>query len=226
MTTFRSFYESFAQQPLLLWVAAAAGHAVVLFRKDTSRSVRVFCVAWGLVPFFDAWLTAEDVAGIGSLRPPLAMAAGIFFAIVGDLRVFLFLEGATPEGEIAVTRGGVLRAVGWSLLVPVGSAIARGYIPDTIDRGRATFLVYEVAFLIVMAVRWIALPGEAEVWARRVIAFVVLYYALWASADVLLLGWGLDAGFLLRTAANALYYGGLLAAISVTAPRPDPARAG
>ena len=44
------FYASFAQQPVLLWCAAAAGLAVVALRRGMSRSVRIFCLLFGLLP--------------------------------------------------------------------------------------------------------------------------------------------------------------------------------
>ena len=41
---------------------------------------------------------------------------------------------------------------------------------------------------------------------RRVLGYVAVYYALWASADVLILYGGLDVGWLLRVVPNQLYY--------------------
>jgi hypothetical protein len=46
----------------------------------------------------------------------------------------------------------------------------------------------------------------------------MLYYGLWATADVIVLGIGSDLGFLLRVLPNLLYYGGLIAAIALFAP--------
>ena len=41
---------------------------------------------------------------------------------------------------------------------------------------------------------------------QAVAGYVALYYALWALADVLILVFGLDAGWLLRVVPNQLYY--------------------
>ncbi len=53
--------------------------------------------------------------------------------------------------------------------------------------------------------------------------FVVLYYSLWASADLLILTTGLDLGYGLRVIPNLLYYGGLIATFAWFAPgKPRP----
>jgi hypothetical protein len=215
--TFEAFYSSFMQQPVLLWCAAAAGLGVVGMRRSIPRSTWVFCVGFGLLPFVDAWLTADDVAGFGALRTGVAEAFGSFFAIAGDYRVFLLFDAATPSGGIAVDLRKALRAVSWSLIVPVAAFVVHSCLPDAPWRGRATFLFYEVAFLVLVTVRqtfW--RPGAA--WTRAVFRFVVAYYALWALADGLILVWSVDAAFLVRTVANVLYYGGLLAVTSLAAP--------
>ena len=53
------------------------------------------------------------------------------------------------------------------------------------------------------------------------VTFVIGYYALWASADAIILASGADVGFLLRVVPNALYYGGLVPVIAWTAPTAD-----
>ncbi|MEN8159516.1 MAG: hypothetical protein ABFS41_05515, partial [Myxococcota bacterium] len=42
--------------------------------------------------------------------------------------------------------------------------------------------------------------------ARAVLAYAAVYYALWAACDVLILA-GVDAGWLVRCLPNQLYYG-------------------
>jgi hypothetical protein len=53
---------------------------------------------------------------------------------------------------------------------------------------------------------------------RAVSWFVLLYYALWAATDAILLATGADFGYALRVIPNLLYYGGLIAAIARLAP--------
>ena len=54
--------------------------------------------------------------------------------------------------------------------------------------------------------------GEGA-WLQRVSRFVLFYYGLWATADVIILATGSDLGFALRVVPNLLYYGGLIAVI-------------
>jgi hypothetical protein len=229
MNPFETFNASFVQQPVLLWCAAALGLAVVALRGNSSPSVRAFCLLLGLVPFFDAWLTADQVAGIGALAPTLGVVVALFFVIVGDFRVFLFLASSTADGTILLRGAGVARAFFLSLVVPIVTAGFRALLPDTPWRARATFLFYEVAFVCLL----LALRGRGAVlgqgatldWGRKVIRYVLTYYALWAIADAVILFLHLDVGYLLRVVANVLYYGGLLAAVSWFAPAPTAASA-
>jgi hypothetical protein len=217
MKTFEAFYGSFSQQPLLLWLVAAAGMVVVARDRGASRSLHAFALAWGIVPFFDAWLTADTVAGVGALSATVGTAVATFFVIVGDLRVFLFLEGAREDGAVALSGAKWARAIGWSLVVPVLSAVVRGFLPDAPWRARAVFLVYEVLFLGVMGI-WLIRPRAAPTWSGRVIAYVMTYYALWALSDAVILGTGWDAGYLVRVLPNVMYYGWLLAVMTRAAP--------
>jgi hypothetical protein len=218
---FERFYASFTQQPILLWVAALAGLVVVVLRTRVPRSVRVFCLAFGLLPFFDAWLTADDVAGFGALGPLASAVVPTFFVIVGDTRALLVFECATDDGEIPLSRAGVLRAALWSLVVPVASALLRAALPDVPWRMRVVFLFYEVAFAALVTARFRLGAGKerAPGWTRPVVRYVLVYYVLWALADVMILA-GLDAGYLVRVVPNVLYYGGLLAMVSLAAPAP------
>ena len=63
-------------------------------------------------------------------------------------------------------------------------------------------------------------------WLRSVARLVVLYYALWATSDAILLVFEADFAYGLRVVPNLLYYGGLIGAIAwfapvMTGPAPD-----
>ncbi len=232
MKPFEQFYGSPAQQPILLWCAAAVGLAVVAWHRHTSRSTRAFCMLFGLVPLLDAWLTADRVMGVGSLGPTAGTVVATVFVIVGDLRVFLFLTAATPRGELEWGAGKIARAALLSLVVPGVTAACKTLWPQRFARAQATFLFYEVAFVVLM-LALCALGVRAGVgatrfaWGRRVVLYVLTYYGLWALADVVILFLGADLGYLLRVVPNVLYYGGLLATVSLSSPaasRPSPTR--
>ena len=223
MKPFEQFYGSPAQQPVLLWCAAALGLAVVTLQRRTSPKTRAFCVLFGLVPLLDAWLTSDRVMGVGSLGPTAGTVVATIFVIVGDLRVFLFLTAATPGGDLEWSAGKIARAVGLSLVVPIVTAVFTRLWPQLLRQAPATFLFYEVAFLVLMlALRALGVGATRLPWGQKVTLYVLLYYALWALADVVILFLHADIGYLLRVVPNVLYYGGLLAAVSQWSPAASP----
>jgi hypothetical protein len=58
-------------------------------------------------------------------------------------------------------------------------------------------------------------------WIAQVSRFVIVYYSLWATADMIILTTSSDLGFALRVVPNLLYYGGLIAVIGRSAPVAD-----
>jgi len=218
--TYAEFYDSFAQHPLLLWVAAVLGLLVALSRRGRSPSVRHFCIALTILSLLDAWLTTTDVPGLGSLTGRAASLVPLAFVLLGDFRYFLFVEGARQDGTLAIDARRVATAGAWTLLVPVASQLVVGALGS--DEPRVLFLVYELLFVVLalgIAARYLPSYTDAPAWTGRVTRYVVVYYGLWATADAIILTTGADVGFLLRVLPNALYYGGLVAVIAWTAPR-------
>jgi len=103
-------------------------------------------------------------------------------------------------------------------------------VPSLAANERVQYLVYEAMFAaLALAWRLVVLPArlrqatpEARRWALSATTFVLAQYALWATADVLILA-GHDAGFALRLAPNALYYGLFLPFVYATAPANERA---
>ncbi len=153
------------------------------------------------------------VWGVEAIVDPVAIvlagAPMLLFVLLGDFRVFLLALGVMePERPLA---GTIARAAAWTLVVPaVAWALHRlvptaaGPVPD-----QMLWLVYESAFVI-LALWWRhrLLPARRPValdFLRALWAYVALYYALWAAADVLILaGW--DVGWAVRIIPNQLYY--------------------
>ena len=218
---YAEFYESFVQHPLLLWGAAFVGLVVALSRPGLSGTVRAYCVALAAVSLFDAWLTSNQVVGIGTLSGAAASFVPLTFVLVGDFRYFLFVESARPNGALWTSAESFVRAFAWTLLVPVASQLM--VLAMGSNEPRILFLVYESLFVLLsIGIGRVYLPRRSGAlqWTRRVTRFVIAYYALWAAADALILTIGADAGFLLRVLPNVLYYGGLAPAIAWTAPKP------
>ena len=81
--------------------------------------------------------------------------------------------------------------------------------------GQWQWVIYEVSFmLLALGIRAGRMPGLASIRAgtaqspylRGVCGYVAIYYALWASSDLLILLGGLDFGWATRAIANQLYY--------------------
>ena len=164
--------------------------------------VRRWAVVFALVALVDPIAT-------GLLAWPL-----LPFVLLGDFRVFaLVLAVMRPTRARAAV---LLEAAAWTLVVPAFAygtmrlveAVAGAQAPTML------WIVYEVGFIVLAdtLVVWL-LPrriaserGPARRYVRAVLGFVVLYYSLWALADVLTLN-GLDLGWALRMVPNQLYYG-------------------
>jgi hypothetical protein len=221
---FAAFYASAWQHPIALWLAALAGAAVCLARRDLDPSVRRYGLALSALSLADAWLTSSHVFGIGALPASLASAVPLIFVLAGDFRYLLLWEVATPDGAIGIRPGPlrrIARAAALTLVVPILAQLATaGREP------RVLFFVYEVAFcaLTLALLRWHP-DARALPWVRSVSHFVLLYYGLWASADAIVLATGSDLGYALRVIPNLLYYGGLIAAIALLAPPRGAGRA-
>jgi hypothetical protein len=160
--------------------------------------------------FVRAWTIVFTIETI--LDPVLIVAAGapmLPFVLLGDFRVFLLLLGVMrPERPLATTIG---LAAAWTVVVPIAAwgldaverALASRPLPDQL-----LWLDYETLFVLMALGWWIAVPPwhpPARRFLRAVLAYVVVYYALWAVSDVVILA-GHDAGWALRLVPNQLYY--------------------
>lgn len=211
MTTWQAFYG----QPLVgTWMLSTAA---ALFLG--ALALRGFAAASGVEPrvagFVRAWTV---VFALDAVLDPIA--TGVFgwsmlpFVLLGDYRVFaLVLIVMQP----ARSRTGVLlEAAGWTLIVPAlayGSYRAieavRGPQPEAI-----LWLIYEAAFVALTTVLWRrVVPARVDAardgvrrYLGAVAGIVIAYYALWATADVIILS-GADSGWALRIVPNLLYYG-------------------
>lgn len=220
--TYAELYDSLLQHPMLLWVAAIVGLLLALSRCGLTPAVRWFCVALTSISLFDAWLTTDDVPGIGSLTGAAASLVPLAFVLIGDFRYFFFIESARSDGSLAVSASGLARACAWTLVVPLGSQLVVSLLGS--DDPRVLFLVYEVLFVLLsagIAARYLPQHSDALRWTRRVTVFIIAYYGLWAVSDAIILRTGADWGFLLRMLPNVLYYGGLVPMIAWAAPRDE-----
>lgn len=213
-------YSSPWHHPGLLLPAAAAGLVAVVVALKRHPD------AWS--PFLRAWLAvfAAEIVLDASLtgfatplhgHPGAERVAGIAFVILGDLRAYLLLERlSAPSRPLGVV---IARAVAWSFVASVAVAVATRVAPTTFATTRNVFLFYESVSLALFALwRWALVPREAPSLAREVALYFVVQYAMWVSADVLILS-GIDLAYLLRIAPNLSYYGLFVPFVLRRAPR-------
>jgi hypothetical protein len=218
--SWQAFYQSNVQQLTMLLPVPALWLVVFLargrFREDAfpgARLLRLYVVVFCLETILDPIATGPLVRALG-LSEPAATAVMLSFVLLGDFRVYL-LVAFFSRGDGAL-RPALREAALWTLAVPVFAGLANAalgaVIADLPDQ--VLWLIYEVAFVAVAA--WLGwhgvparIPDRHDPRRRalsRVLAYVAVYYALWATADTLILMGGSDAGWLLRIAPNQLYY--------------------
>jgi hypothetical protein len=201
--------EALSQSP---WILPALPWLAVPIVLELAVSVRGFFRAWGL---FFAVTTALDAWLTGPLSPvregsSIATFFGVLFVVIGDWRFFCAFEGlAVPESERHPKVWA--RAALLALVVPLLSQALRALAPAIARNARATYLAYELLFVLValaygaFRLRVIAQSPRA-IAMRKVLAFFVVQYALWSSVDIFLLA---DSGayfHLFRVVPNVLYY--------------------
>jgi hypothetical protein len=216
----QTFYQSDLQQVVLLlpvpalWLAMLLGSA--RFPADAfpgAGFLRAYAVVFCIETLLDPIATGPLTRALD--LPAFAATAVMFvFVLLGDFRVFLlvavFTRGHAPLGPA------LREAALFSLVVPVFAGAAHAALAAAVGGlpGQSLWLLYELGFAALAAwLRWRRVPAllanpldPRRRALARVLAFVVVYYGLWAMADALILFGGLDAGWLLRILPNQLYY--------------------
>lgn len=197
------------------------------------RFLYAWAAIFGVLTIVDPIATGPLLRVLGVADAPIATVVMVAFVLLGDFRVYLLVftlmthAGASHDARVAdpllATRDALrlvpLRAAGAALLatlvVPIvavaSDAALRASRPDL--PSQTIWLVYELAFLVVAIVLrvWVVparVPGtepRLRNYLRRVLGYVAAYYALWATADVVILS-GFDVGWALRIVPNQLYY--------------------
>lgn len=224
---FESFYASHAQHPGLLLASAVLGY-VIAQRAFSGRhaSVRRAAAALFLLACVDAWFSADEVIGIGRLPGSAPTWVTLAFVLLGDLRYLLAAESLRGDGRVEITTRGLLRALGWMLVVPIASELVVSFALVSAEP-RVLFLVYELLFIALIVLRRPYVEArlgspEAIRWHRALDRLALAWYASWSLADALILGLpgeASDVGFLVRLLPNALYYGAMPAVLARAAPR-------
>jgi hypothetical protein len=223
--TWQELYASDFQGLYALWVVPALFLVFLLVdvgaRPDrvaveprASRFLRAYAILFTLETMIDPLAGGPLLRWLGLADRPEAMIVVFFFVLLGDFRVFVLVFGLEA---IRAGRGlgrAFAEAAAWTLIVPTVTFVVHrtltaiaGPLP-----GQALWLIYELDFLVIAFVmRERIVPARVadsrlRAYLRTVLAYVALYYGLWASADVLILATGADRAWALRMVPNQLYY--------------------
>ncbi len=229
MGTFEAFYASPAQHPFLLWVAAGCALAYLLRIRDLPSEVKRYGTLLVGLSLLDAWLSSNHIYGIGSLSGAAASGVPLFFVLAGDFRYLFLVFAGSPDGKIEIGAKTLLAAAGLTIVVPLLTELILSILPSDLNTSRMMFLIYELSFVcLTLSLLNFHPKLVGNAWLTSVSRFVVVYYSLWASADIIILfaPSGIsDFGYLLRVVPNVLYYGGLIAAIVHWAPAASSLKA-
>jgi hypothetical protein len=203
--SWHDFYYAGWQQP---WALLVAPFAFLVFRVVAAPprlgavpAAAPFVTLWSTLFAFETMLDAVATGPLAEAIGPGAArtALGLVFVLLGDFRIWWLVFGLAGRSRAlrpALFATAAVPASAW-LAAKVLAAVF-GPLPD-----QALWLLHESAFC---ALATAIARRQPDRFARAVLAYAAVYYALWAAADVLILA-GVDAGWLLRCIPNQLYYG-------------------
>ena len=203
--SWHDFYYAGWQQP---WALLVAPFAFLVFRVVAAPprlgavpAAAPFVTLWSTLFAFETMLDAVATGPLAEAIGPGAVrtALGLVFVLLGDFRIWWLVFGLAGRSRAlrpALFATAAVPASAW-LAAKVLAAVF-GPLPD-----QALWLLHESVFC---ALATAISRRQTDRFARAVLAYAAVYYALWAAADVLILA-GVDAGWLLRCIPNQLYYG-------------------
>lgn len=212
--TWKALYES---QAMSVWVLVLAP---ALFLAALAS--RGFAIGPGVEPYAARWVRGWAIAfAVASIVDPIATGPLGWplppFVLLGDYRLFALVLVVMQPGRPRASA--LAEGAAWTLVVPFIAGLTyrtlevlRGPQPEVV-----LWVVYEIAFaLLVVFVIGRVVPARVGLerfavrrYVRAVLAYVGLYYVLWASADLLVMA-GREWGWGLRIVPNLLYYGGFV----------------
>lgn len=218
--SYANIYQSPWHNPGLLCLGNGIFLVYLLARKSGHSFLRKFLFAC-------AFLAMADVLITGGLSPvPIALQGYVPFPfiILGDTRFFFLVQQySRPNLPIRTFYKSFLV----SLIVPATSWFAQQLFFPAAD-ARWMFLLYESLFIVVAACFvWRVfpargascdIPSNQRRWLRGIILFELVFYALWITADIVILS-GHEVGYLMRIVPNVLYYCGFVWFVALSAPK-------
>ena len=220
--TWHGVYYSDLQSPFALlvlplaflaWRAAVPTDETRAVVPEAARFVAGMTLAFAILTMLDPISTGPLLRTDALADGPATTLIPFFFVLLGDLRVlWLALGVARPEDSQASV---FVRAMGLSLIVPIVAgatyAIARWLVPEV--HSQLLWMIYEAGFMTLCILlsrlcvaRDLAHVPATAAYIQALLGFSAAYYALWLTADLLIVALGLDLGWAVRIVPNQLYY--------------------
>jgi hypothetical protein len=215
---FQTLYQSPWHHPGVALLCAGVSLLLLLASRHRQPSgFRRLYLLLTLAIVADALLT-------GALSPLpsggwAATAAAVGGVILGDLRYFYLVERQRQSGSQGGRLASLVAALQVAMVVPILTAIGQALWPQLLY-GNRLFLLYELSLLGILLGHYgrrRRIAGRRGDYVRRLLAFELCQYGLWAAADVLILC-GSDLGWGLRLLPNGLYYGAFVPFALLGAP--------
>ncbi len=214
----------------LAWTERSTTAGVV---PAAARFMHVWAGTFAVLTIVDPLAGGPLMRVLGLADQPIATVVMVAFVLLGDFRVYLLVfvlmthAGARHDARVAdpllATRDALrvvppraaVAALLATLVVPIVAVTVEAGLRTRVPHppAQSIWLAYELAFLVVALVlrQWIVparVPGtepRLRNYLRAVLTYVAVYYALWATADILIIA-GIDLGWALRIVPNQLYY--------------------
>jgi hypothetical protein len=220
--SWREFYESDLQSVYALWLVPAFFMLYWLLSRPYGRLgvepraasfLNVYAPLFAIETVIDPFVTGPLLREL-SVEDPQAAFCRYAFVLIGDFRVYLLVLFVLDPQRGA--RHAIVRAVRWTLVAPIAASAAQlalrsryGLLPpETMGLLHETgFFLLMLFFLARIVPRATDLRRfEVRQYVGALVRFVALYQALWAGADLLIVRFGVDWGWALRSVPNQLYY--------------------
>lgn len=194
----------------LVWMGATGRWRAKAGESRDDRFLRLYALGFAVETLIDPVATGPLVGALG-WGATGATLSGLLFVLLGDFRVY-WLVFALADRRPA-TGAPLRRALLFTPIVAIGGFAINAALGTVFGEmpGQVLWLCHELLFVAVAlwlrhtAIAAVEVPRRDAL--RRVCAFVITYYGLWAASDALILATGNDVGWLLRVLPNQLYYG-------------------
>ena len=206
--TWREFYQSDLQSVYALWLVPAFFMLYWLLSRPSgsggveSRAVpflNVYAPVFAIETVLDPYLTGPLLRWLSVEEPDITLWQWVF-ALVGGFRAYLlvfYVLDPLRGTQRAISRAAswtlltlIIAAAGYALLQSRHGALPSGAIRILYEAG--SFFLMQIILARILPVATDLHHFEVRQYVAGLVRYVALYYALWAIADLLIVGWEVD----------------------------------